>query len=115
MIWSEEEYNEYLKRTGQQPRPVRRNKYKNVKTNGYDSKHEAEKAAELHLMEKAGQVTVMEQIPFRLIDCKYIADFVLLYPNGKYEVLDAKGAKTKEYILKKKMLKKLWNIDIQEI
>ena len=35
---------------------------------------------------------------------KYIADFVITYPDGKTEVVDTKGYRTKDYLLKRKML-----------
>lgn len=35
---------------------------------------------------------------------KYIADFVIEYTDGRTEVVDVKGFRTKDYLLKKKML-----------
>ena len=35
---------------------------------------------------------------------KYIADFVITYPDGKQKVIDVKGFRTKDYTIKMKML-----------
>ena len=59
-------------------------KYGNVQTDGYASKREAKRAAELKLLAKAGKIRrLREQVPFLLIPeqeherkCVYIADFV---------------------------------------
>lgn len=45
---------------------------------------------------------------------KYIADFVYK-ENGKTIVMDTKGVKTKDYILKRKMLLYLHKIKIKEV
>lgn len=95
-------------------------KYKNCRTeyNGrkYPSQLEANRAAELQLMVKAGELCgVMEQVTFHLAGgIKYIADFVLLFPDGTYWVEDAKGVKTKEYQLKKKLMREK-GIEILEV
>ena len=63
-------------------------KYGAVKTNGYASKHEAKRAADLKLLEKAGKIfELREQVTYVLADAvtvqgrrrpslRYIADFV---------------------------------------
>lgn len=35
---------------------------------------------------------------------KYRADFKVIYPDNRQEIVDCKGMKTKEYLLKKKIL-----------
>lgn len=35
---------------------------------------------------------------------KYVADFVVTYSDGRQKVIDTKGCRTKEYLLKRKML-----------
>ena len=37
-------------------------KYHNVKTSGYDSAHEAERARELHLLERAGKIHDLREL-----------------------------------------------------
>ena len=94
----------------------------------FDSKHEAEMYQELALRERAGEISDLQiQVPFELIpkqvapsgkkyrECKYIADFVYKDSNSETIVADAKGLKTKEYIIKKKLMLKVWGIEIKEI
>lgn len=116
MNWTEEEYNDYLKRMGKPVQKIKRSKYNSKRTNGYDSKHEADIAAELHMRAKAELITVLEQVPFMLAGgVKYVADFVLLYPNEKYEVIDAKGVRTDVYKIKAKQMLDLWETKIKEV
>ena len=93
----------------------------------HDSKREAMRANELILMQRAGVITdLQQQVPFQLIEaqklsngkteraCVYIADFTY-WENGRFIVEDAKGTKTKEYIIKRKLMKKVHNIEIREV
>lgn len=84
----------------------------------FDSKKEARYYSELKLLQKGKVVESFEmQVPyvlqegFRHPSCKrkvmpiiYIADFVVHYRDGHTEVVDVKGYRTSEYILKKKLL-----------
>lgn len=109
---------DFYKRTGKPVEAIKSktSKYHAKRTNGHASKHEDDVAAELHMRELAETVTVMEQVPFKLSGgVKYVADFVLLLPNGRYEVLDAKGVLTEVYRIKKKQLKEIWGNDITEV
>ncbi len=92
-------------------------KYGNRKTeyagNVYDSRKEAAYAAELDMLKRAEdpaqRVTEYErQVSFDIIVgkqkiCRYVADFVVMYADGRREVVDVKGFKTAIYKLKKKM------------
>ena len=94
-----------------------KNKYRNIKCNGYDSKREAGRASQLDLLEKAGIIFNLEkQVKFELqpkfrnkqgvairkID--YICDFVYFDTKKEYWVAeDSKGFRTKDFILKSKM------------
>lgn len=106
-------------------------KYKSRKTvvDGieFDSKKEAKRYSELKLLERAGQIQELElQKPFVLIPaqkvngrvveraCKYIADFVYK-ENGKTVVEDTKGVRTKDYIIKRKLMLLVYNIQIREV
>ena len=104
------------------------NKFYNQKTrvNGrvFDSRREAARYRELLLCQQAGEIRGLRfQVPFELIPpqrykdprtgryktergVKYIADFCYTTRDGKSIVEDVKGVKTKEYILKRKLL--LW-------
>lgn len=104
----------------------------------FDSLKEYRRYCELVLLEKAGQVTGLQrQYKFVLIpaqrepdsigkrggiikgklierECTYIADFVYR-ENGKTIVEDTKGFKTKDYILKRKMMLYFHGIRIKEV
>ena len=106
-------------------------KYYNKKTvyNGitFDSKKEADRYVVLTLLQKAGKISDLEvQVPFELIPsqkvdgltverpCVYKADFVYR-ENGKMVVEDTKGVKTKDYIIKRKLMLHVFGIQIREI
>lgn len=107
------------------------NKYRNKKVivNGieFDSKREAQRWAQLKLLERAGEIANLErQVSFELIPaqkirekvveraCYYIADFVYT-ENGQQVVEDAKGVRTPEYIIKRKMMLYRYGIRIREV
>ena len=46
---------------------------------------------------------------------KYKADFIIFHKDGSSEVIDVKGFKTKEYIVKKKVFEDKYNLKITEI
>jgi hypothetical protein len=85
----------------------------------FDSKFEAERYCILNVMNKAKIISDLKlQVPYEIIMnnikiCTYIADFVYI-KNGNIVVEDAKGVKTPEYRLKKKMMKAVHNIIIFE-
>ena len=96
----------------------------------FDSKKEARYYEELKLLKKGKvvdsfemQVTYVLQEGFRhkamkrkVLPIVYIADFVVYYADGHTEVVDVKGFKTKDYILKKKLLlHQNPNIDFREV
>lgn len=109
----------------------------------FDSKKEARRYSELKIMEKAGVISGLElQKPFELIpaqyepvprygkngkrladgkrciekSCVYKADFVY-FDNEKKQFIveDTKGVKTKDYIIKRKLMLYVHGIRIQEI
>ena len=98
-------------------------KYCNIKTDGYDSRAEAKRAAELKLMLRAGQISnLLEQTPFELIpkDGKdraviYKADFTYVLPSGELVVEDVKGVRTPVYNLKKRLMWHIHRIRIREV
>ena len=94
----------------------------------FDSKHEAERYAELKLLQRAGEIRDLQlQVPFELIpaqkrngktirECKYIADFAYFDKRtGETVVEDAKGMRTDVYKLKKKMMLWEYGIEIKEV
>lgn len=93
----------------------------------FDSVKEYRRHCELLLLEKAGAITDLKrQVKFELIPsqriggkvverpCNYIADFVY-QENGQTVVEDVKGVKTKDYILKRKMMLWFYGIKIKEV
>lgn len=93
----------------------------------FDSVREYRRFCELALLERAGQITELQrQVKFELIPsqkidgkvveraCTYVADFVYT-ENGKKVVEDTKGFKTKDYIIKRKLMLHVHGIKIQEI
>lgn len=120
-------------------------KYGNRKTTvdgiTFDSRREANRYRELKLLERAGVIQRLElQKKFVLLpaqyenfvrygkkgqrlkdgrrcietECAYIADFVYTQ-NGEMVVEDTKGMKTKEYIIKRKMMLFMRGIKIKEV
>jgi hypothetical protein len=101
----------------------RRNKFGAKKTvvDGkiFDSIKEAKRYKELVLLQSTGIISDLTcQVTFRLdvnglLICKYRADFVYR-ENGHHVVEDVKGARTREYLLKKKLMRAVHGIDILE-
>jgi len=102
-----------------------RTKYnaKRTEYNGvtYDSKREANRAWELDMMIKAGDVLKVERQPRFDIYANgkfiafYKADFKVFYPKGYFEVEDVKGMRTPMYRIKKKLVEAIYGITIIEI
>ena len=102
---------------------------KKVVVNGiqFDSKREARRYLDLRAMEIAGQIQNLRLqvkyllIPSQRIDGKsverevtYVADFVY-EQNGETVVEDSKGHRTKDYIIKRKLMLSVWGIQIREV
>lgn len=101
-----------------------RAKYRNKKTvvDGikFDSQREATRYSVLKIMQAAGVISDLRlQVPYvitvnGLKICKYVADFVYV-DRGRDVVEDVKGMKTPTYNLKKKLMKAVHGIEIQEV
>lgn len=89
----------------------KQSKYKNkkVKIDGitFASQIEAQRYIELKLLKQAGIIKDFELQPvFKLhAGIKYIADFKVIYPDGRVEFEDVKGVETPVFKLKMKLLK----------
>jgi Fe2+ transport system protein B len=112
------------------------NKYYNrhVRTSDgiiHDSQREANRWIELKLLERAGQIkNLNRQVKFILIpkqveyigkkvkvlerEVSYIADFVY-QENGQTVVEDTKGMRTRDYIIKRKLMLYIHGIKIREV
>lgn len=116
---------------------ISRSKYQNKKIvrDGitFDSMKEYRRWVELSLLQRAGTIQELErQVKFELLPAQYeesegkkrgkcleravnyVADFVYI-EDGARVVEDTKGFKTKDYILKRKMLLYFHGIRIKEI
>ena len=122
---------------------MRKYRNKKVTLDGivFDSKKEATRYRELILLQRAGEITELElQKEFELIPAqyetfprygkngqrikdgkrclekpvKYKADFVYK-DNGEEVIEDTKGVKTKEYIIKRKLMLYIHGIKIKEV
>lgn len=120
------------------------NKYKNKKViaadgSVFDSKKELRRWYELQAMQAEGKIHNLErQVKFTLIptqrepsivgkrgglhlgkviekECYYLADYTYNLPTGEKVVEDAKGFKTKEYAIKRKLMLYVHGIRIKEI
>ena len=95
-------------------------KYGNKKTDGFASAKEALRYRDLVLLQKAGEISELHcQVPFVIVpknakfrEAKYIADFTYIDKDGKYIVEDTKGFKTREFVLKQKLMYDLFQIEI---
>ena len=106
----------------------------------FDSKREAKRWTELKLLERAGIIRDLDrQVKFVLIpaqreadtigargairkgkiierECAYVADFVYTdVETGETVVEDTKGFKTKDYIIKRKLMLWVHKIKIMEV
>lgn len=96
----------------------------------FDSAKEYRRWCELKFLRKAGQIRDLKrQVEFVLIPaqyddkgkclerkCSYFADFCYHdVKTGRYIVEDTKGHKTKDYIIKRKMMLHFHGIRIQEV
>lgn len=103
----------------------------------FDSKKEYERYCELHLLERAGKIqNLQRQVKYILIpeqrepdiigprggikkgkllerECSYLADFVYT-ENGEEVVEDVKGFRTKEYLIKRKLMLYIHGVRIRE-
>ena len=107
-------------------RRCKMSKYKAVRTvvDGitFASKKEAARYCELKLLQKSGLISDLRmQVPYEIIPkcgsnraVKYIADFVY-NENGDMVVEDCKGMKTQVYIIKKKLMRWRYGIEIKEV
>ncbi len=105
--------------------PPRKSKYGNKKCVvddiEFDSIKEANRYKELKLLLKAGHIGHLQrQVPYELNEggthsLVYIADFVYIDTlTGETVVEDAKGFRTREFIKKRRLMKKVHGIIIQE-
>ncbi len=105
----------------------------------FDSRKELQRWLELRLLERSGEITDLKrQVKFELIPAQrepdtigkrggvmkgkviehgvtYVADFVYKDKQGNTVVEDTKGVRTKEYVIKRKLMLYFHEIKIKEI
>lgn len=88
-------------------------KYNNVKTDGYDSKREADRGKHLEILQKIGEISnLRRQVKVELIPkqkgeqaCSWQADFMYNETESGEEIWeDCKGFRTPVYRIKKKIV-----------
>lgn len=112
-------------RTGKRRGMYKKNKYGNKKTIvdniTFASKREATRYAELKLLVRAREIFNLKLQPrfpivvknFKI--CTYIADFQYLKLGDDIEIVeDVKGVRTKEFVIKKKLMKAVYGIEVLE-
>lgn len=92
-----------------------------------DSKHEFRRLNDLIALQRAGQIKNLQtQVRYKLIPAQkicgvkvrgtdYVADFVYWTSEGQFICEDAKGHKTADYIIKRKLMKMIHDIDVVEV
>lgn len=92
-----------------------------VEEKTFDSKKEAKRYKELNLLLKNGKIGMLaRQVEFELNaggthSLKYVADFVyIIQATGETIVEDVKGMRTRVYLKKKRLMKKVHGIEIKE-
>ena len=119
--------------------PRKANKYGAKRVGTHASQKEHDRANTLKMWQRVGVISnLREQVPYELIpaqfgecgtdlkgkpvrvcvekSCKYIADFVYTdNETGATVVEDTKGVRTKEYVIKRKLMLYLHGIRIKEI
>lgn len=116
MNWTEDEYNEFLKRTGKAAAPQqKRNKYnaRRVTVDGisFDSRKEADYYSALKLQLRAGLIKGFCRQPrFPLTEnslraVEYVSDFIVFNNDGTADIVDVKGMETDVFRLKMKQMR----------
>lgn len=98
------------------------NKYRNARHNGFASKKEANRASQLEVMQKLGLISELkQQVAYEILPkqvgeraAKYLADFQYIDAEGNVVTEDCKGMRTREYILKRKLMLFRFGIKILE-
>ena len=92
-----------------------------------DSKHEFKRLNDLKVLQRAGEIKDLQtQVRYNLIPAQnicgvkergtdYIADFVYWTKDDQFICEDAKGHRTADYIIKRKLMKMMHDIDVVEV
>ena len=90
----------------------------------FDSQKEAQRYAELKLLERAGKICGLKrQVKYELIPAQKIhgriveraCSYFVYEENGQTVVEDVKGFRTKDYLIKRKLMLQVHGIKIREV
>jgi hypothetical protein len=87
----------------------------------FDSRREANRYLVLRSMQDAGEIHALtlqprwDLIVNRVKIGRYTADFEYMTAAGEYVVEDSKGIKTRDYLLRKKLMLALYKIAVREV
>lgn len=94
----------------------------------FDSRREANRYAELLLLQRAGEISDLQlQKKYTLIPsqkkpsggteraCTYTADFAYKDKTGREIVEDSKGMRTQQYIIRRKLMLYVHGIEVKEV
>jgi hypothetical protein len=98
-------------------------KYRAIQSGKYASRREARRAQELILLQRCGEIfNLEEQVKYELIPKQegeravtYTADFRYVDANGRLVVEDAKGVKTQQYVIRRKLMLWIHGIRVVEV
>lgn len=95
-----------------------RHKYGAIKTSYkghvFPSKLEARCARWLDGLIAAGEVNFyLKQVPFHLLETRYVCDFEVFWTDGHVSFIDAKGISTSVFEIKKKQVEATYPVEIQ--
>jgi hypothetical protein len=96
-----------------------RNEPKTVDGIRFASKLEANRYLQLKMMKAGGIITdfIIQQTYYLEVNglhiCRYIADFVITWADGRVTVEDTKGVETPEFKIKKKLMLAIHGISIE--
>jgi hypothetical protein len=89
----------------------------------FGSQLECRRYEELLILQRIGEVVELQrQVRWRLVPCQvgeraveYVADFQYFDKSGKLHVEDTKGFRTKDYIIKRKLMLWIHGVRIEEV
>lgn len=80
----------------------------------FSSKLEHRYYLHLKLLQKSGEVVFfLRQVPFHLVESKYVCDYQVFYSDGTVRFIDCKGISTPIFELKKRQVESIYPVEIE--
>ncbi len=105
--------------------PAKPGKYKNKRVEcdgyGFDSGHERDRYVDLKMLQRAGTIVDLQLQPRYPLEVNgilvgtYVGDFYYVDAKGDPHCEDAKGVRTAVYKLKRKLVKAIYGVDVEEV